>query len=109
MYRHPSYRRIDPKLSAIPRAKSEAAAFLDCYKLMIEKKRLHQELERIERRQQQILDRLVALEAQVFDLEQTTDHQRQASLILPQTSTVTPKQSPASSASEPFDVLFLPY
>jgi hypothetical protein len=117
MHRHLSHRRIYPKISTVPRANSEAATFLDIYKLVIEKKRLQQEQERIDRRRQQILDRLLVLEAQVAELEQTAQHQRQESHKEPlnpqisstETKLVAPKPLPVSSASEPFDTFFLEY
>jgi predicted nucleic acid-binding Zn-ribbon protein len=61
--------RIQPKISTMPRQKSEAAAFLDIYKLVIEKRRLQQELQSLDQRRQQICDRLSVLESQVDRLE----------------------------------------
>ncbi|GAB4370126.1 MAG: hypothetical protein Kow00121_10620 [Elainellaceae cyanobacterium] len=77
----PSMRRIAkgqirPKISTMPRQQSEAAAVLDVYKLVIEKKRLEQELQGIDQRRQQILDRLATLESQVAGLEQTAHQLR---------------------------------
>jgi chromosome segregation ATPase len=60
-----------PKVSTLPRQKTEASAYLDIYKLVSEKKRLQQELEQVEQRRDRILKRLETLETQVQDLEQT--------------------------------------
>ena len=68
--------RIQPKISTLPRQRSEAAAFLDIYKLVVEKKRLQQELENMEQRRQQIASRLVTLDAQVADLEKNAQQIR---------------------------------
>ncbi|MGB3201319.1 MAG: hypothetical protein WBA99_10470 [Nodosilinea sp.] len=51
-------RRIFPKVSTMPRQQTEAAQYLDMYKLTVEKKRLQQELEYIDERRQRLCDRL---------------------------------------------------
>lgn len=100
--------RIRPKVSTMPRQASESAAFLDIYKLVIEKKRLQQELQGMEQRRQQILDRLEILEGQVAGLEQTAHHLRQPSPI-----SVTPKISQPPTVpfmtDETLETLFLEY
>jgi uncharacterized protein (DUF3084 family) len=53
----------------MPRQKSEASAYLDIYKLVVEKKRLQQELDSIEQRRAQISDRLNIINAKVDSLE----------------------------------------
>jgi len=60
----------------MPRQKSEAAAFLDIYKLVVEKKRLQQELESLDQRRKQISDRITVLDRHVAHLEGTVDHMR---------------------------------
>lgn len=62
--------RIQPKVSTMPRQRSEAAHYLDIYKLTIEKKRLCQELAAIDQRRERIQERLQTLEAQVESLAQ---------------------------------------
>ena len=69
MRRSPIRSNIRPKLSTMPRQKSEAAAYLDIYKLVVEKKRLQQELDSIEQRRGQINNRLNVLENQIQTLE----------------------------------------
>ena len=66
---HPSPAPIRPKISTMPRPKTEAAAYLDIYKLVTEKKRLEQELELLDQRRSLITQRLEALNHQVSHLE----------------------------------------
>jgi hypothetical protein len=67
--------RTLPKFSTMPRQKSELVAGVDIYKLLIEKKRLQQELEMMEQRRQQIYQRLAVLENQL--VSQTNSIQQQ--------------------------------
>lgn len=109
--------RIHPKISTMPRQQSEAAAFLDIYKLVIEKKRLQQELESMDQRRQLILTRLAVLDSQVADLENTAHQLRDASSlsneiaaqlpIAPLTPVIKPKAQTASG--DTIDMLFLDY
>lgn len=95
---------IRPKISTMPRPKTEAAAFLDLYKLSVEKKRLQQELQALEVRRQQIGDRLSALDSQIATLETRVEALRE-------------QEEPASRAlpglahpiPESFDMVFLEY
>jgi hypothetical protein len=114
MRRNHARGRIYPKVSTMPRQPSEAAAFLDIYKLVIEKKRLQQELQGIEQRRQQILDRLTILETQVTDLEASAQCLRQASspALLPpeqfQPQTTVPSLS-SLAEDKTLETLFLEY
>jgi predicted nuclease with TOPRIM domain len=63
--------KIRPKVSSMPRQRSEAAAYLDIYKLAIEKERLVNELNSLEQRTHEIRERLVILNTQVHSLEST--------------------------------------
>lgn len=72
-------RRIFPKVSTMPRPQTEAAQYLDMYKLTVEKTRLQQELEYIDERRQRLCDRLAeinqateALDAEANMLRQPT-------------------------------------
>lgn len=111
MRRNPGKGRIHPKVSTMPRQQSEAAAFLDIYKLVIEKRRLQQELQGMDQRRQQILDRLTVLENQVMALENTAHHLRESlpssgvAIELPQ---VKPKSAPSFS-DDTLETLFLEY
>jgi len=58
-------RKIVPKISTLPRKKTEASQHLECYKLAVEKARLQQELQALAVRQRQIKDRLGVLEQQL--------------------------------------------
>lgn len=71
---HRSKGQIVPKVSTMPRAKTEAAAYLEIYKLVNEKKRLQHELEQLEQRREIIQKRLEVLTQQVETLE-TSAHQ----------------------------------
>lgn len=95
MRRHITRSRIQPKISTMPRQQSEAAAFLDIYKLVIEKKRLQQELQGIDQRRQQILDRLALLETQVAGLENRV---HQIWETLPEVPQPMPEFAPESTA-----------
>jgi predicted nucleic acid-binding Zn-ribbon protein len=106
MRRHLAQGRIRPKISTMPRQQSEAAAILDTYKLVIEKDRLHQELQSIDQRRQQIVDRLTLLDNQVAELEKTAYELRHAAALEPTAGTQRPRQE---SLSEGFDTLFLDY
>lgn len=61
--------KIRPKVSSMPHQSSEAAAYLDIYKLAIEKERLLNELNGLEQRSQHIRERLAILNTQVHSLE----------------------------------------
>ena len=69
MHHSPNRGQIRPKFSSMPRQQSEAAAFLDSYKLTVEKKRLQQELNSLNQRRDQILQRLAAIDRTVDNLD----------------------------------------
>ena len=73
MYPQSPRGRIHPKISTLPRQRSEASNYLDIYKLVIEKKRLQQELETLARRQHQIHQRLESINHQVEGLKQAAE------------------------------------
>ena len=82
--------RIRPKVSTMPRQQSEAAHYLDIYKLTIEKKRLQQELLSLDQRRRQIQDRVATLESQIVNLEEGAHHLREPEASAQPTSTVYP-------------------
>jgi predicted nucleic acid-binding Zn-ribbon protein len=88
--------RINPKISTMPRQQSESAHYLDVYKLTIEKKRLKQELESLEKRRDRIEERLNVIEDQIQDLEYEAHRYRE------------PSQTSRSFASEPNSVIYPP-
>jgi cell division septum initiation protein DivIVA len=107
--------QIRPKISTMPRQQTEAAAYLDIYKLVIEKKRLRQELEGMDDRRQKICDRLAILEQQIVALEKTAHQVRDAeSTPVNPASPHIPASPPqahksAKPADAAFDTLFLNY
>jgi hypothetical protein len=60
----------------MPRPKTEAAAYLDIYKLITEKTRLERELEALEQRRDRIVQRLEILDTQVETLENSAHQLR---------------------------------
>jgi hypothetical protein len=105
--------QIRPKISTMPRQQTEAAAYLDIYKLVIEKKRLRQELEGMDDRRQQICDRLVVLEQHITALEKTAHEVRDAeasSLTSPaKPANAVPSAPPTPKKTSGFDTLSLDY
>lgn len=63
MNRRPLRGVIRPKASNIPRRKTAATAYLEAYKLAVEKERLQRELATLEDRKQQILQRLSQIDS----------------------------------------------
>jgi septal ring factor EnvC (AmiA/AmiB activator) len=107
MYRQLAKGLIRPKISTMPRQKSEASALLDTYKLVIEKKRLEQEQQTIEARRDQIADRLVVLKQQITVLEQSVSEMRDQKTpdpVMPLAGRTT-----APTASSKFEMEFLDY
>lgn len=111
---HAKRGQIRPKISTMPRQKTEAAAYLDIYKLVNEKKRLQQELIALDERRAIVQERLAVLETQIADLE-TTAHQIRDQDALsqsaePSSSTPLPRQKPSPQNSDgSFNTLFLEY
>lgn len=97
-----------PKISTMPRPQTEAAAFLDIYKLVVEKKRLQAELESMDERRQQIGDRLAVLETQITHMESAVQHLRG---IPTAASAQAPLLALPSQSANPntFDMLFEEY
>jgi hypothetical protein len=60
--------RIFPKVSTLPRQRTEAAHYLDMYKLTVEKKRIQQELDNINLKQQRLQERLAEIDHQLAGL-----------------------------------------
>lgn len=100
-----------PKISTMPRPQTEAAAFLDIYKLVVEKKRLQAELESMDGRRQQIGDRLAVLETQITHMEASVQHLRDMPVAdSTQTAqTAMPTLIHQSPSPNTFDMLFEEY
>ncbi|MBF2077729.1 MAG: hypothetical protein IGR76_04215 [Synechococcales cyanobacterium T60_A2020_003] len=110
--RRPTAGKIRPKISTMPRQRSEAAAFLDIYKLTVEKKRLEQELDAIDQRRELIVQRLAVLDQAVQHLEDNVQQMRENDVsgadaeFAPGRSVYT---SPTSGLAGNFDTLTLDY
>jgi hypothetical protein len=65
--------RIFPKVSTLPRQHTEAAHYLDMYKLTVEKKRIQQELDNITQKQQRLQERLAEIDHQLEGLGDGAD------------------------------------
>ncbi|OCQ99695.1 hypothetical protein BCD67_14885 [Oscillatoriales cyanobacterium USR001] len=61
---------IRPKISTMPRPKTEASMQLELYKLATEKQRIQQELRVLEQRKQLLQERLTVVNNEVSDVEQ---------------------------------------
>jgi seryl-tRNA synthetase len=106
MHRHSARGNIRPKISTMPRQKSESAAFLDIYKLEIEKKRLQEELVNLEERRIQISQRLGLIAQQVAGLEGSVQTMRNDAPPTAPTTEMAPGYHPTNQT---FDMLFLDY
>lgn len=74
---------IRPKISTMPRPRSEASLQLDLYKLVTEKQRIEYEIRLIEQRQQQLIQRLGVVEKQMGETEEKIQKIRQSSTQSP--------------------------
>jgi len=100
---------IRPKISTMPRPQTEAATYLDIYKLVNEKKRLQQELGILEERRERIHDRIEEITAEIANLEVTAHQLRDrddAEVSNPTPGT--PKPS-TPVTSDNFNTLYLEY
>ncbi|MDZ7956248.1 hypothetical protein [Nostoc sp. DedQUE09] len=75
MHRTPKRGQIQAKLSTMPPQRSQATVYLNAYKMMLEKERLEQELEKLEARRHQIQQRLAILNSQIIAEEDVTYQQ----------------------------------
>jgi HPt (histidine-containing phosphotransfer) domain-containing protein len=89
----------------MPRAKTEAAAYLDIYKLVTERKRLEQELEALDQRRDRILRRLEILSHQTATLEQAAHQFREATSA----ATLPALTQPSSLSESHFRTIYLEY
>ncbi|MBD2209403.1 gas vesicle protein [Nostoc linckia FACHB-104] len=69
---------IRPKVTTMPRSKSEASSQLELYKLVTEQQRIKQELHFIEQRTAILKQRLNSLKDQIADTEQNINKLRQS-------------------------------
>ncbi|PSN13601.1 hypothetical protein C7293_15305 [filamentous cyanobacterium CCT1] len=109
-------RRIFPKVSTMPRPQTEAAQYLDMYKLTVEKKRLQQELEYIDERRQRLCDRLAEINQQTenLDAQATVLRQPTQPIARPQGMSFAPTANVylperTTSAPDDYNTLMLDY
>jgi len=101
---------IRPKISTMPRPKTEATAYLNIYKLTVEKKRLQDELQHMEERKGQIEQRLRSLYQEIEAIqasiapEETID-----SLEPPTTIALAPTPQTTPKTTQGFETQFLEY
>jgi hypothetical protein len=88
----------------MPRQKTEAAAYLDIYKVVTEQKRLEQELEVLEQRRDRILQRLQVLEVQAQTLEASAHQLRDGDGV-----SLPPALRPSPVVDDGFNPLVLEY
>lgn len=79
MAARPHQRSIHPKISSIPRKRSEATTHLELYKMSVEKNRLQQELQNLKNREKQIEKRLEEIEQHSEKLLSEVDTSKTAS------------------------------
>ncbi|MBD2037280.1 hypothetical protein H6F76_20150 [Leptolyngbya sp. FACHB-321] len=91
-------------ISTMPRQKTEAAAYLDLYKLVNEKTRLQKEFQALEERRDRIQSRLAGLDVEIDALEKSAHQLRDAAPVEP-AAIVCPK---ATAADDP-NTLVLEY
>lgn len=91
--------RTLPKFSTMPRQKSELTAGVDIYKLLVEKKRLQQELEMMEQRRQQINLRLAAIENQLVSQTNSIQQHQENPPASPNLPVPAPSPQPANLQS----------
>lgn len=90
---------IRPKISTMPRQKTESTTYLSIYKLSVEKKRLEDELQHLEARKAQIEQRLTTLHQDIATLKAS----------VPEDQAV-PTPSPQKLLKEQgFETIFLEY
>lgn len=97
---------IRPKVSTMPRNKSEASKQLDLYKLVTEHQRIQQELQFMEQRVKQLKQRLTVLDKQINNTEQAIQDLRQVNPSLPKSNT---RSQPQVESSSSFQTFYLEY
>lgn len=100
---------IRPKISTMPRQKTEATAYLNIYKLTVEKTRLQEEVKHMEERKAQILQRLDCINQEVAALKGAIAQDGDTPTP---TQTSTPHRLSPSSGKDPntgFETFYLEY
>ncbi|KKD38188.1 gas vesicle protein [Limnoraphis robusta] len=97
---------IKPKISTMPRNKSEASQQLELYKLITEKQRIQKELKFMDQRIQQLENRLTVLNHQIESTEQNIQDLRQANPNVPK---MLHPSKPVAHSSNNFQAFELEY
>lgn len=95
---------IIPKISTMPRPKTEASMQLELYKLATEKQRIQQELRFLEQRKQQLQERLILVNKEVLETEKKTMELRRGVADAPQIVT-----AKSIADSKNLDTFYLEY
>lgn len=110
MHSRRSLNKIYPKVSTLPRPRSEAAQYLDMYKLAVEKKRLEQELTYLEQRRARVQTRLAKISDQVDSMEAGARQCHYSTLASSEpTSNIYPPGIDDDTAPEDFGLVMLEY
>ncbi|HLO51622.1 MAG TPA: hypothetical protein VK211_24625 [Kamptonema sp.] len=99
--------KIAPKISTMPRPKTEASMQLELYKLAMEKQRIQQELCHLEQRKQQLQLRLIVVNKEIVEAEQKTIELRHGVPDSPQLAT--PIHTKTIAESKDLDTFYLEY
>ncbi len=94
---------IRPQISTMPRPQTEAAAYLDIYKVVTERQRLEQELAGLEQRRDRIVQRLTQLEQQTQALTAAAQTRRETEVQL------TARPQTHAPTTENYDLVYLDY
>jgi len=89
----------------MPRPKTEATAYLNIYKLTVEKKRLQDELKHMEERKSQIEHRLTSLYQEIETIKASIVTDEESDPSLPTTIAL----APTPRNTQGFDTQFLEY
>lgn len=113
MYPRRPHRKIFPKISTLPRQRSEASHYLDMYKLTVEKKRLQSELHSLDDHRQRIQQRLDEIAVHTDELEcgaqQLRGLDNSAQPAGPTSNVYLPSARPSANSTDEFNLLFLEY
>lgn len=98
-----------PKISTMPRPKTEASAYLDIYKLVNEQKRLQEDLAALEQRRDRILTRLALLDQQIGSLEADVQQMRSSDCAASRSAHLPSQAPPVTQSSDDFQTFLLEY
>ena len=100
---------IRPKISTMPRPKTEATAYLNIYKLTVEKKRLQDALQHMEERKCQIEQRLTSLYQEIEAIKVSIAPEEIMDSLEPKTIALAPTPKMTPKTTQGFETQFLEY